>query len=345
MTDILQKRLDVRETFLAPEPGKEGSFEPLPLRNLIVGRKVPFDVFLKIKNKGETRPQFVKCCDRGEVFQEDWDKKLRGLRIPWVFVPQKEFARVLPYLHQHLEQALEEDTLNELEMGVLACDTAHIWAFNFFSNEEARTRDQVKLARQLLDTLFTVIKSDHQNILSLLSIRRPKDLRLFTHCLNVCLLGMAFTSYLRWSPEKIRGFGLGALVHDLGLNRTSRAILEKKGKLTEEEMFEIKRHPTDGFRQVQAFIHLRWEALQMVLQHHENGDGTGYPGGLKLPAIHSWARILRILDSYEAMTAKRPWREAMEPNDALWRMRDDWQKSNLFDPHYLKAFIKFLASR
>ena len=345
MTDILQKRLDVREIPLTPELGKEENFEPLPLRNLTVGRKVPFEVYIKIKNKEQKLPQFVKCCDRGEVFQEEWSRKLRGLRIPWVYVFQREGVRVLQYLQQHLELALEEDTLSELEKGVLAGDTAHIWAFNFFSNEEARTREQVKLARQLLGTLFTVLESDPHNLLSLLNIRRPKALRLFTHCLNVCLLGMAFTSYLRWTPEKIRGFGLGALVHDLGLNRTSRAILEKKGKLTEEEMFEIKRHPTDGFRQVQAFIHLRWEALQMVLQHHENGDGTGYPGGLKLPAIHSWARILRILDSYEAMTAKRPWREAMEPNDALWLMRDDWQKSNLFDPHYLKAFIKFLASR
>jgi HD-GYP domain-containing protein (c-di-GMP phosphodiesterase class II) len=344
MSNILQKQLDVSEVILAPDPEKERNFEPLPLRNLIVGRKVPFEVFLKIKTKGQMLPQFVKGCSRGEVFQEDWYKKLRRLRIPWIYVVQKEMAQVLPYLNQYLEQTLEDDTLSELDKGVLACDTAHIWVFNFFNNEEARTREQVKLARKLLDTLFTVLKSDQQNVLSLLSIRRPKDLRLFTHCLNVSLLGMAFTSYLRWSPEKIRGFGLGALIHDIGLNRTSRVILEKQGKLTAEEMFEIKRHPIDGFRQVQTFIHLRWEALQMVLQHHENGDGTGYPEGLKLTAIHSWARILRILDSYEAMTAKRPWRPAMNPKDALWTMRDDWERSNLFDPNYLKAFIKFLAS-
>jgi HD-GYP domain-containing protein (c-di-GMP phosphodiesterase class II) len=345
MADILQKQLDVSEVFIPPELEKEENFEPVPLRNLIVGQKVPFDVFLKIKNKGQLLPQFVKCCDWGEVFQEEWHQKLRRLRIPWVYVFHKDGPRVLQYLQQHLEQVLADDTLSELETGVLVCDTAHIWASNFFSNQEARTREQVRLARQFLDTLLEVIKGDRQNILHLLNLKSHKDLRLFTHCLNVSLLGMAFTSYLRWSPEKVRGFGLGALVHDIGLNRTSRAILDKKGKLTADEMFEIKRHPIDGFRQVQAFIHLRWEALQMVLQHHENGDGTGYPEGLKLSAIHSWARILRILDSYEAMTAKRPWRAAMNPKEALWTMRNDWQRSNLFDPHYLKAFIKFLASR
>jgi len=345
MTDILQKRLDASEIPLTPELGEAENFEPLPLRNLTVGRKIPFDVYVKIKKKEQKLPQFVKCCDRDEIFQEEWYQKLRGLRIPCVYVFLGDGAQVLQYLQQQLELALADDAISELETGTLACDAAHIWAFNFFSNQEARTREQVKLGRDFLGTLCKMIKSNDHNLLDLMDLGRPKGLRLFSHCLNVCLLGMAFTSYLGWSPEKSLGFGLGALVHDIGLNRTPQAILEKQGKLTIEEMSEIKRHPIDGFRQVQAFIHLRWEALQMVLQHHENGDGTGYPAGLKLPAIHSWARILRILDSYEAMTAKRPWRPAMNPKEALWTMRSDWKRSKLFDLNYLKAFIKFLASR
>lgn len=83
----------------------------------------------------------------------------------------------------------------------------------------------------------------------------------------------------------------------------------------------------------------------MVLQHHENGDGSGYPKRLKAPNIHAWARILRILDSYEAMTAERPWRPALEPKEALWIMFEDWKKSRLFDQNYLMSFIKFLAGK
>ncbi len=345
MTDILQKRLEVSEIPLTPERGKQEDYEPLPLRNLTVGQKVSFDVFLKIMHKGQIAPQYVRCCDRGQVFEEEWYQKLRRLRIPWVYVSQKEGSRVLHYLQHKLEEALADDSLDELAKGSLACDTAHIWASNFFTREEARTREQVKLARQIVDNLSAVINADHRNILPLLGLAHHKDLRLFTHCLNVCLLGLAFTHYLGWSREKIIGFGLGALIHDIGLIRTPRTILGKKGTLAKEEMLEIKQHPLDGFRMVQNFVHLRWEALQMVLQHHENGDGTGYPGGLKLSAIHSWARILRILDSYDAMTAKRPWRPAMNPNEALWTMSSDWKRSNLFDHNYLKAFIKFLASR
>jgi HD-GYP domain-containing protein (c-di-GMP phosphodiesterase class II) len=82
----------------------------------------------------------------------------------------------------------------------------------------------------------------------------------------------------------------------------------------------------------------------MVLQHHEYGDGSGYPEGLKLAAIHPWARVLRILDSYEALTARRRWRQEHNPSQALWIMRQEWENSVVFDPHYLARFIKFLAT-
>ncbi len=344
VTDVLQQQLDAKE-IVAPGLEEAEDYGPLPLQNLIVGREIPFDVYLKIQKKGQMLPQFVKGVARGEIFQEAWHQKLLLLKIPCVYLSVREMEQVLQYLHQNLEIVLADNTKSELEKGARVCDATHLWALNFFSAEEARTRDQVKLGQQFLDSLFNLIQSDHHNILHLMEIRRQKSLRLFTHSLNVCLLGLAFTSYLGWSPEKAQAFGLGALVHDIGLSRTPREILEKKGKLTAEEMWEIKRHPIDGFRKVQVFVHLRWDALQMVLQHHENGDGSGYPAGLKLGAIHSWARILRILDSYEAMTAKRPWRPAMESKEALWTMQSDWKKSNLFDQNYLKAFIKFLKSK
>src|SRR4030042_124756 len=344
MSEIFQQPLDISQIIAAPGFEEVEGYAPLPLRNLTAGWDVPFDVYLKIKKKEKVKPQFVKCCERGEVFQEDWYEKLLKMQIPCVYVSLEEVERVMQYLHHNLELTLVDDTQTDLEKGLRVCDATYMWTLNFFSTEEARTGEQVKLGLQFLDTLFEVIRGDRQNILYLMEIRQH-SFRLYTHCLNVCLLGLAFTSYLGWNLEKIRGFGLGSLIHDIGLIRTPQAILEKKGTLTEEEMSKGKRPPLAGFRRVQAFVHLRWEALQMVLQHHENGDGSGYPEGLKTTAIHPWARVLRILDSYEAMTAERPWRPAMETKEALWIMRNEWEKSKLFDQNYMKTFIKFLASK
>jgi HD-GYP domain-containing protein (c-di-GMP phosphodiesterase class II) len=110
-------------------------------------------------------------------------------------------------------------------------------------------------------------------------------------------------------------------------------------------MIKIQRHPLEGFRMLQSFAHIPWEALQMVLRHHENGDGSGYPEGLKLSAIPTWARIMRIIDSYEELTSERPWRPPISPKEALWTMRQQWEESKIYDHHYLMAFITFLAGR
>ena len=323
MSDLLQQSLETGKIPLTPGWDRAAGYEPLPLRNLIVGRKVPFTVYLKVKEKGERQPRFVKGCPGGKVFQPELLQQLLKLRIPCAYVSLEEIHRVMQYVHHHLELVLGDDTKSQVDKGARVCDAVHLWSIIFFNHEEARSVEEVNKALHLLDNLCRLIRGDRQNVFNFLKIKRHKGFRLYTHCLNLSLLGLAFTDYLGWSRDKILGFGLGALVHDIGLVRTPRAILEKKGMLSPEEMLEIKRHPLTGFRLVQGFANLRWEALQMVLQHHESGDGSGYPEGLKGPTIHSWARICRILDSYEAMTDKRPWREAMEPKDALWSMHDD----------------------
>ena len=339
---IFQQPLGTSEIIFVPGFEEEQGFAPLPLRNLIVGWEVPFDIYLKIKKKGEMLPRFVKSCARGEVFQEEWHEKLVQLEIPCIYVSLEDMDRIMQYLQYHLELALANQNLSDLEKSLQVCDATHLWTLNFFSNEIARDSEQVKLALKFLDILFEVVQGHRHNNLHLMEIRRH-SFRLYTHCLNVCLLGLAFTSYLDWPREDVRGFGLGALIHDIGLVRTPRTILEKKGRLDTDEMDRVKRHPQEGFRILQPFIHVRWEALKMVLQHHENGDGSGYPQNLRIHAIHPWGRILRILDSYEAMTAARPWRPAMEPKEALWIMRTDWEKSKLFDHAFLTSFVKFLA--
>lgn len=341
--DILQQSLDASEIPITPGMEEEQGYVPLPLRNLTVGREIPFNFYLKIKHKGALESKFVKACTRGEAYRDDWHHKLLKLKIPCVYVSLEEMDRVMQYAHHHLELALTSYTQTELEKGVQVCDTAHIWTINFFHNDDTRTAEEVKGGLYLLENLLPVMRDAPHNLWHLLHIKRHKGFRLYTHCLQVALLGMAFTSYLGWSRKNIVGFALGGLLHDIGLIRTPRTILEKTGNLTGEEMLEVKQHPIDGGRMVQGFANLPWGALQMVLQHHENGDGSGYPKGLKSVTIHSWARICRILDSYEAMTAKRPWRAAMEPKDALWTMHGDWKRSKVFDPTYLTKFIKFLA--
>ena len=232
VSDIFQEAMDISQIMAAPGFEEVEGYASLPLRNLTAGWDVPFDVYLKIKKQEKMKPQFVKCCGRGEIFQEEWFEKLLQLQIPCVYVSLEEVDRVMQYLHHSLELILVDDKQTDLEKSLRVCDATHMWTLNFFNAEEARTGEQVKVGLQFLDTLFELIRGDRQNLLYLLEIRRH-SFRLYTHCLNVCLLGMGFASYLGWEDEKIRGFGLGALIHDIGLIRTPRPILEKKGALSD----------------------------------------------------------------------------------------------------------------
>ncbi|MHB8067393.1 MAG: HD-GYP domain-containing protein [Desulfobaccales bacterium] len=342
MLDILQQSIEGREIIIIPGMEETEGYGSLPVRDLAAGWEIPFDIYLRIKKKGEEKPQFVKSCGRGEVFLEEWHQQLLQHRIPCVYVSLEEMDRVLQYLHHNLEIVLADETQTEKAKSLRVCDATRMWILNFLANEKRRTGEQVNLAAKYLDALFEAIERDQYHIYYLMEIRRH-SYRLYTHCLHVSLLSMAFTRFLGWERTEIQEFGLGALIHDIGLIRIPRNILEKEGPLVPEEMAQVKRHPLDGHLMMQELASLRQETRQMVLEHHENGDGSGYCSGLRINAIHPWARILRILDSYEAMTAKRPWRPAIEPKEALWIMRTDWEKSKLFDHNYLMSFIRFLA--
>ena len=84
------------------------------------------------------------------------------------------------------------------------------------------------------------------------------------------------------------------------------------------------------------------EALLLVLQHHENGDGSGYPEGLTLVKIHTLAKLMRIVDSFETLISSR-YQPKVSPPEALWIMRQDWQQSGIYDVGLLAEFIKFMG--
>ena len=83
----------------------------------------------------------------------------------------------------------------------------------------------------------------------------------------------------------------------------------------------------------------------MVRQHHESSNGSGYPLGLTNDEIHPWARILRILDSYEAMTSLRPWRPPISERQAWRIMASAWVSQGAYDQDYLKSFLVFCGAK
>ncbi len=317
-------------------------YVPLPIQNLFPGQVVPFEVLVRITETGQAGDLFQTCCPAGQEFKSDWLAKLQDAGINRVYFHQQDQALVLEYLNQGLPVVLDDDSLSVKEKAERVADVTYFWVNQFFTDTQTQVVQQLKQGFEYVDHLLSFLRQDHSHRYWLLDLYRH-DKTLYSHCLNTSLLSMAFARYLGWEDHKIRELGRGSLLHDIGMTKIPTEILAKKGGLTEDEWELVKKHPYSGFVMLKTFSPVSREALLMVLQHHENGDGSGYPEGLKMVRIHPLARVMRLIDSFDALVSPRSWRPGYPPAKALWIMRQDWQQSGMFDVGLLVELIKFIA--
>ena len=174
-------------------------------------------------------------------------------------------------------------------------------------------------------------------ITSLAYALEAKDKYTSGHSQRVADFSMAIAKEMGLKQESIEKIKLAGLVHDIGKIGVMESVLNKPGRLTEEEYKHVQKHPEIGER-ILAPVANTDEILKLVRSHHERYDGTGYPDGLKGIQIPLCARILAIADAYEAMTSERPYREAMSDKEAQAKVERG--AGSQFDPEVSDVFLK-----
>ena len=176
-----------------------------------------------------------------------------------------------------------------------------------------------------------------QGIIQVISlIIETRDPYTAGHQRGVADLAQAIARKMALTEERIEGIRLAALVHDLGKISTPAEILAKPTRLTEAEMSLIRIHPRSGF-EVLKRVEFPWPIAQIVLQHHERLNGSGYPEGLCGPDILLEAKILAVADVMEAMCSHRPYRPARGIEKALKEIRRN--RGILYDPLAVDACL------
>jgi HD-GYP domain-containing protein (c-di-GMP phosphodiesterase class II) len=140
-----------------------------------------------------------------------------------------------------------------------------------------------------------------------------------------------------FDKEDINQIRIAGLMHDIGKIGIEEKILNKPNKLNQEERYELIRHVEIGYR-ILSSVNEFSEIANHVLEHHERWDGSGYPKGLKGEEISLQARIIAIADSFDAMTTDRPYRGALNEQEAIKELKRC--SGTQFDPEIVKIFIE-----
>lgn len=243
-------------------------------------------------------------------------------------------------MRETLRSLLGDAGYSPEEKGGILYELLLTWTQQFYTKPECRSGSLVDLARDLVSLFYRVLATaPHLGLLAFSG--RRHDAGLPGHCLNVCLLALSYARHHSWPESVARLLGLGALLHDIGMTALPDAW-EKSGPLSSDELALLRQHPQGGVQLLKPFPQIPGKVFLMVAQHHENADGSGYPLGLPLAAIHPYARLLRILDTFEALTSVRPWRPPLSPAKALSCMRYAGASGQEFDLRLLENFCRLL---
>lgn len=194
--------------------------------------------------------------------------------------------------------------------------------------------------KSVVDSIIDDITSSHDSMLMLVNIH-ASDHYLFQHSVNVCIYATILGQAYGYSRNELYTLGLGSLLHDIGKTQLPQEVLLKPAQLTPEEFEIIKSHPAIGFKLLKDEPNVPLIAAHIALQHHERVDGSGYPRSIGGLDIHDFARWVGLVDSYDAMTTHRVYRNAMLPHEAMERLYAG--AGTLYDQEKIELFRDKIA--
>jgi putative two-component system response regulator len=196
-------------------------------------------------------------------------------------------------------------------------------------------------SNQRLSTALTRLENTRDVLIALASAIDAKDPVTEHHCDRVAEMAISLAGAAGLNEEAVEATGYGAVLHDVGKIGIAEAVLNKPGGLTDEERTEMQRHPLIG---AEILRPLRLGALigPIVRGHHEWWDGSGYPDHLRGEAIPIGARIVSVVDAYDAMTHARPYRDALSVDQARAELARS--RGTQFDPDMVDLLLAQLGA-
>lgn len=194
-------------------------------------------------------------------------------------------------------------------------------------------------ALELVEEINNSIARNSDALISIVRLKN-KDNYTYMHSVAVCALMISLSKTLGYNQEFCKKAGMAGLLHDIGKIFIPIDILNKPGKLNNEEFDIVKNHPIQGWDLLKTCSDISFETLEVCLHHHEKFDGTGYPSNLKGEDISILSRMAAVCDVYDAITSDRTYKKGWEPTLSIKNMS---QWDGHFDTKIFRAFVSSIG--
>ncbi|MDD5642146.1 MAG: HD domain-containing protein [Syntrophales bacterium] len=317
------------------------SFLPIYLQALMVGEKISFNLYLKVSTNEQEGITFLPFLEAEEVLETSWVEILERLGIDRFYFRRRDLELALAYLNNHLLLFDLQRGNPSKEKFLVIVEHLNFSLYRAFNSPQMGSH--INLAKNQVERLVQMLQRDIQS-LKLVWELLYRNYSLYNHSLNVCLLGIALMLFMHNSRQESLILGVACLFHDIGLTRVPEDLLYQSEPLEEDDWETMKKHPLVGYQMLKECDVLPSEVLQLVQEHHENADGSGYPQGLPLSKQHPWTRIVRLVDEFDSLTGHRPGKKSIAPFAALKSLQKQaGMPVQNFDLRTMNNFIRFLA--
>ena len=238
-----------------------------------------------------------------------------------------------------LPEAIHDSSLSPEKRSRLVYASSRVLVERLFEDPKA---ENIREAKRGIADIVDMIIADDATSSAMLKIT-THDFYTYTHSVNVGVFAIMLAKALFRGSDAhdMHELGAGLFLHDIGKVHIDPGIINKPGRLTDDEWGIIRSHPDRGYQILKDTEQLSTECMLIVMQHHEREDGTGYPLGLKGNEIHTYGRICCIADVYDALTAERSYKQRLSPFVALTLMKE--QMLDHFRKDMFETFVRLFT--
>jgi HD-GYP domain-containing protein (c-di-GMP phosphodiesterase class II) len=314
---------------------------PLNIRSLISGNSLGFCLYIKTVESNNHKIRYLPFANEEEVLQDVWLVRLHQMDIQRLYFKKEDLELVIDWLNNNLARQDDQGEPAQERKLRLIYDLMSLRLQQSYHNLQVASC--VRAAVEQMDKTIEDLERSRFPLKFLWEIL-SRDFTLYSHAINVFLISSALMAYLRKNASDCRILGIAALFHDVGMTKVPEDILLKAGPLNDGEWQEVKKHPQYSFGILKRFTFIPQDSSQIILEHHENADGSGYPAGLKIFSQHPHSQIIRLVDAFAAMTAHRPYRPPYSAFQSLKILQEQQgDRGSMYDQKLLTSFIKMFS--